>query len=104
MTAPRKKDYSGVAPAVVEYYIKERNVLVVARHFNMSPYTVKNILDEANIKTGRSGKVNHHWKKAPLPKDCCRYCHKYSKVTTISGYCLRHKRTVAARNVEICFV
>ena len=104
MPSPRKKDYSSIASDVVEEYKKIRNVLTVARQFHISPYTAKTILEEANIAIGRSGKVNHHWKKAPLSKDSCRYCHKYSKVTSISGYCLCHRRTVAARNVEPCFV
>ncbi len=104
MVSPRKKDYSQIAPSVVEAYKKIRNTTKVARLFNMSPYTIKSILEEAKVQVGPRGTVNHHWKKTPLPEGCCAYCHKYSKVNSISGWCFTHRRSVAARNVEPCFV
>lgn len=104
MPAPRKKDYTEVSPAVIEAYKKIRNVTKVARLFSISPYTVKHILDNADIQTGPAGTTNHHWKKAPLPQKCCAKCHKYSRTTTISGWCFTHRRCVAGRNIEPCFV
>ena len=73
MPAPKKRDYTEIAPAVVESYLKERNVLKVSRLFSMSPRSVKAILDEHHVKVGRSGANNlkHHNKKAPMPQDCC---------------------------------
>ena len=106
MPAPKKRDYTEIAPAVVESYLKERNVLKVSRLFSMSPRSVKAILDEHHVKVGRSGANNlkHHNKKAPMPQDCCYFCHKYSKCSPTEGYCFKHRRSVSAKNREVCFV
>ena len=104
MVAPMKKDYSQVTPSVVEAYKTIRNVTKVARLFNMSPATARRILDEAKVQVGRSGVQNsQRRKRGAYDKASCFYCHKYSRTTPITGWCLKHRRSVAARNIESCF-
>lgn len=101
MPGPRKKDYSQVAPGVIQAYSQIRNVTKVARLFNMSPVTAKRILDENKVETGKWG--THGRKRTfTFAKDSCHFCHSFSPCTTTMGYCLKHRRSVAGRNIEGC--
>lgn len=98
-----KKDYSQVAPGIIQAYGQIRNVTKVARLFNMSPVTAKRILDEHKVQVGRSGKQNCGRRAVSFAEDSCRYCHKFSACGPNMGYCLKHRRSVAGRNIEACF-
>ena len=102
MPGPRKKDYSQVAPGVIQAYSQIRNVTKVARLFNMSPVTAKRILEENKVETGKWG--THGRKRTfTFEKNSCHFCHSFSSCSTTMGYCLRHHRSVAGRNIESCF-
>lgn len=103
MVAPVKKDYSSIAPAVTEAYNRIKNVTKVARLFNMSPVTCRRILDEHKVQVGRSGVHNSKRQKRTFEPDSCHFCHKYSRTTNITGWCILHRRSVAGRNQEPCF-
>lgn len=103
MVAPRKKDYSDIAPDVIRDYTETRNILKVARKYRISPVTARRILDENNVSPGATGVHNSKRKKEPFDPDSCHFCHKYSRVTTVSGFCLKHRRTVSGYSIEACF-
>jgi len=103
MVGPKKKDYSSVKPDVIMEYKASKNILRVARMFKMSPNTVRRILGENNVFVGSTGVRNCGRKKEAFNKESCAFCHKYSRCTPLTGYCMKHRRTVAAHNIEPCF-
>lgn len=104
------KDYSDIAPQIVEAYNKARNLKTVSDMFHISTATVSMICRTNGVKLNWRGVKNCAKNKKPikrLPKntvtDSCQFCHSYSKTSVCEGWCLSHRRMVCARNREHCF-
>lgn len=97
----RHINFSDIADDVVKSYLESRSSTKVSKLFHITPSTVLSLCRKAGVVIVKKGKGRRTAKD--FSKDSCRYCRAYSRISDCQGWCLTHRRTVNAADVEMCF-
>ena len=98
---PRQKtNYDDITPVIISDYKTLHNILTVAKRHHLSVKAVRTILNKSGINTSRHVKASA---KVGYPPGSCGLCGSYSPCRIAHGYCLTHRRSVSASQIEACF-
>jgi len=99
-----KVDKSKIRDGVVSAYRELKSIRKVSKEFSVYPAIVSTILHEEGLLPERSEKLKEKVVNQTKPEpDACYYCRHFSRTSSVSGYCLTHRRSVRAKSKEHCF-